>query len=367
MSVPKVTLRAIKRKKSKMYQLDFSVNGKRIRQTVGSNKHDAELAQAKLQSDLTLGKFNAASTRRSISLTNLVEEFLRSKKNRIRGTSLTRYRNYYSRFEQFFNAYFPAATANVQLIQHPYLEEFIEDVLEPEGEGDKAWAQGTVNDAIRSLKALFTYAVDREYLEKSPARKLEGVRERGKGKVDYFTDAELELIWKTVDPYWCDPLHFAAETGLRKGELLNLTCDKVSLTPSAEQITVESTDDFETKTGNSRVIPLTKAAIGILERARGKHDSLVFPSKEGMLAHPDKIYHAMKDALAKLSLEGDVHKLRHTYATRLRLNRVNQLDIKDLLGLANLKTTMIYAHSSPESLREAVRTLEKEPEKGPGE
>lgn len=54
MAVPKVTLRAIKRKKSKVYRLDYTVNGKRIRQTVGTNNHDAELAHAHLQSDLTL-------------------------------------------------------------------------------------------------------------------------------------------------------------------------------------------------------------------------------------------------------------------------------------------------------------------------
>ena len=56
MATPRVTLRIIKRKKQSLYQLDYSVNGKRIRTTVGSNKKDAELVRAKIQSDLILGK-----------------------------------------------------------------------------------------------------------------------------------------------------------------------------------------------------------------------------------------------------------------------------------------------------------------------
>jgi integrase len=363
MAVPKVTLRTVKRKRSKVYQIDYTVNGKRFRTTVGSNKHDAELAQAKLQSDLTLGKFNVATPRKSITLSNLVAGFLRSKKNRVRDHSLTRYRNYYARFEHFFNTYFPAATANVQLIQSAYLEEFVEHVMEPRDDEEKAWAQGTVNDAIRSIRALFTYAVDQEYLEKSPATKLRGVRERGKGNANFFSDEELEKIWTVVDPYWADALKFISETGLRKGELLNLTWDQVDLTPSAEQITVENTDDFETKTGKSRTIPLTQCAVEILRRAKGKHARIVFPSKEGMKAHPDKIYHAIKDALATLGLEGNVHKLRHTYASKLSMNEVNEQDIQNLLGHADRKSTRIYTHRSPDRLREAVRTLEKKPAK----
>jgi hypothetical protein len=55
MATPRVTLRLIKRKKQSMYQLDYSVNGKRLRPAVGSNKKDAELVRAKIQSDLILG------------------------------------------------------------------------------------------------------------------------------------------------------------------------------------------------------------------------------------------------------------------------------------------------------------------------
>jgi hypothetical protein len=56
MATPRVTLRLIKRKRQSVYQLDYSVNGKKLRPTVGSNKKDAELVRAKIQSYLILGK-----------------------------------------------------------------------------------------------------------------------------------------------------------------------------------------------------------------------------------------------------------------------------------------------------------------------
>jgi integrase len=358
MATPRVTLRPITRKKRKVYQLDFSVNGERIREIVGTDKKDAELVRAKVQSDLTLGTYGLKPAKKQISLSELVDGFMKSKKSRIQSTSLTRYKNYYNRFQTYFKAVFPAAASNIHLIQLPYLEEFVGHVIEPENLNDKRWSQSTVNDAIRSIKALFTFAVEQEYMEKSPARLLEAVRERGKGKADYFTDEQLEMIWKKVDAHWIPALKFIAETGLRRGELVNLRWNNVSLKEGQEQITVETTDDFETKTGNSRTIPLTRAAVEILEKQKGKHTSHVFANKEGKPIHPDKIYHAIKTALNDLGLQGDVHKLRHTYASRLALKGVDLLSIKTLMGHTDLKTTQIYAHLSPQHLRDAVRSLE---------
>ena len=60
MSIPKVNLRAVKRKSGTVYQLDFTVNGRRIREMVGSKKREAELIQAKIWTDLALGKYDLA-------------------------------------------------------------------------------------------------------------------------------------------------------------------------------------------------------------------------------------------------------------------------------------------------------------------
>ena len=183
--------------------------------------------------------------------------------------------------------------------------------MNPTRQGEKGWSEGTASDSVRAIKALFAYAMGQKHMKDSPAAMLKGVWERSHGKADFFSDEDLSRVWEKLDPHWVDPLKFISETGLRKGELISLKWDAVNMTSGQEQITVESTNDFETKTGNSQSIPLTVAAIEILKNRQGKHAALVFTSKEGKTIHPDKIYHALKIALAELGLEGDVH-LRRT-------------------------------------------------------
>lgn len=59
-----------------------------------------------------------------------------------------------------------------------------------------------------------------------------------------------------------------------------------------------------------------------------------------------------------LGLNGDIHKLRHTFASKLVMNGRPLYDVQKLLGHKDIKTTMIYAHLSPDYLKESVKALE---------
>jgi integrase len=51
------------------------------------------------------------------------------------------------------------------------------------------------------------------------------------------------------------------------------------------------------------------------------------------------------------------HDLRHTFATRLRGERVHELDIMQLLGHSSLGVTAGYAHGMPTVIQSAVDKL----------
>jgi integrase/recombinase XerD len=365
MATPRVNLLRIKTRKGLVYQLDYRINGKRFRPKVGSDKHAAELTRKKVESDILYGTYDLASrTSKSINLDALITEYLKSKKHQVRASSLKRYKNYFDRVSRFFSESFPAAASDIRLIETFYLREFIDNAIEAGANEGRAWSRRTVNDSIKIIRSLFAFAIDNNYAETNPAEQIAQLRLTGKARANAFSDEEMVKVWATVDPHWVDPLKFISHTGLRKAELIHLRWESVDLTPGMEQITVECYDDFETKTGESRPIPLNAEAVEIIKRQKGKNAELVFTSKEGHRIHPDKIYHAMKDALEILGLKGDVHKLRHTFCSNLGLKNIDGTTITELMGHSDPKTTQIYLHTNDRRLREAVGDLVNG---GPGE
>ena len=355
----KVNLKRIKRGKGYVYQIDYRLNGNRIREIVGSDKNTALLKQATVQQDLPLGKLNLPNpNRKRISLEALADEFLSTKKGEVRASSLKRYTDYLSPLVAFFKEFFPVQAADVSLIEHKHMREYLDSMQATEG----GWSKKTLNGAIKLYRPFFTYALETKYCDQNPMTKVKEAKLPGPGKRDFFSDNELEKIWQTVIPHWRHCLEFMVHTGLRKGEMINLTWDNVSVDPKDPKVTMASSEDWSTKSGKSRVIPLNARAVDILKSQKGQHKTYVFTSRTGKKIHPDEPYNALKKALQKLDLKGDVHKLRHTFGSKLAMLNVDVVAIKELLGHSDLQTTMLYTHSSGEHLRNAVDKLSSQPE-----
>jgi integrase len=359
MAVPKVKVRTRKSKNGISYFIDFAVAGKRYRLAAGPNKKTAnEIAQRKL-TELSLGHFNIQSySEKTITLEEMIKGFLSSKRNHIRASSLKRYQNYLDKFKEYMIKYFPAPLNNVREIKTNYIEECFNHLLENEVTNGKKWEPKTVNGLRAILIQLLQYGIKQSYLSSNPAKDTKKFRENGKSVVEYFTDEELEKIWKVLDEHWVDPLKFIVHTGLRKGEWINLKWSNVNLSENNPTITITSSGSWKTKTGESRVIPLNKNAVEIIKKQKGRNSEFVFTSKNGQQIHPDKPYHSLKTALGKLGLSGDIHKLRHTFASKLVMNGKPLFDVQKLLGHKDIATTMIYAHLSPDYLKETVKVLE---------
>jgi integrase/recombinase XerD len=360
MATPNINLKRIANKKGTIYQLDYRINGKRIRESVGNDRQTAELIRADRQCQLLLGGNGLGNVQhKTINVTELCTDFLRSKKLNIRPSSLKRYKNFLDPFVKYFNSYFPGPASDIRSIESRYIQEFLEHSVEQKDESGHSWSIRTTNEAIKLLRSMFRYAIENNWTEKNPFYKIRPLRGNSQRKAEYYTDDQLDQIWKKV---WVDPLKFIVHTGLRKGELINLKNDKVDLTVGREQITIESCDDWDTKTGKARVIPLNKDAIDIVKRHLNNFPDYLFTSKEGKKIHPDKIYHALKKALEELNYKGDVHKFRHTFASKLVMSGVDLLTVRDLLGHSDLESTQIYTHLADQHLINAVKKLEQKNE-----
>jgi integrase len=359
MAIPKVKLRSKKDKKGITYFLDYTVNEIRHRPTVGSNKKTALEICQNVQAKLSLGQFDIYShSEKTISLQEITLNFLSSKRNHIRPSSLKRYQNYLDKFVEYMGKYFPAPLLNIREIKANYIDESFNYFLENEITNKKKWEPKTVNGLRAILIQLFNYGIKQGYLSSNPAKDTKRFRENGKSIVEFFTDEELDKIWGELDEYWVEPLKFIVHTGLRKGEWINLKWNNVILTGENPSITIESSGSWQTKTGESRVIPLNQTALEIIKKQKGRNSEFAFTQINNSKIHPDRPYHKLKTALKNLGLEGDIHKLRHTFASKLVMKGRPLYDVQKLLGHTDIKTTMIYAHLSPDYLKESVKELE---------
>jgi integrase len=149
----------------------------------------------------------------------------------------------------------------------------------------------------------------------------------------------------------------ALNTGMRRGEIFQLRWRDVDL--AAARLVVRGDG---AKSGQTRHIPLNTEAAGVLQAWQGSlvqdPARLVFPSPVGDDAPLEDIKSAWRLLVkaAKLS-DFRFHDCRHTFASRLVQAGVDLNTVRELLGHADLKMTLRYAHLAPEHKAAAVAKL----------
>ena len=130
--------------------------------------------------------------------------------------------------------------------------------------------------------------------------------------------------------------------GLRGQEVINLKISDVDF----ERTTIHIR---QSKYKKDRIVPLSLAmAIGLKKYLKAENPHIwLFNGKQ-----PESKYSVrglswvMRENLKKTSITKDVnlHSLRHAYATHLLEEGLNIVTLKELLGHAEITTTMIYLH-----------------------
>ncbi len=124
-------------------------------------------------------------------------------------------------------------------------------------------------------------------------------------------------------------------TGARWSEAENL---------QGHQLTKYRITYTKTKGKRNRTVPISQELYNELPQNRGK---LFTPCRKAF-------ERAVKRAGIHLPEGQCTHVLRHTFASHFMMNGGNILVLRDILGHADIKMTMIYAHFAPEHLEDAV-------------
>lgn len=184
-------------------------------------------------------------------------------------------------------------------------------------------------------------------------------------RFDYWLAEERDRFLarcRHEEPELHDLIAVAVHTGLRLGELRGLLWDAVDL--GRDVLTVKRswcarTNQLRetTKSRKIRQVPLNAVAADVLRRRRGlgKGSSQpVFPPSQATL-HPPRLLRRVAQLASVKPIR--FHELRHTFASLLVMAGTDLVVVKELLGHADYKMVLRYAHLHPSRLKRSTDVL----------
>lgn len=169
------------------------------------------------------------------------------------------------------------------------------------------------------------------------------------GRNRILTKEELGRLFVALTPkikssnHWILPLtKFALESAMRRGEILGLQWEHIDFQKRTAFIPI-------TKNGESRLVPLSSAAIEILKLLPRNLNGTVFPVNGTTLSA------AIDKARIKAQLEDfHFHDLRHMAITRMAEKLPNLIELSAVSGHRSLAMLKRYYHPNPEQLAEKL-------------
>lgn len=247
----------------------------------------------------------------------------------------------------------------------------------------------TINRDLSALKASLQKAWDWELLGNHPLARLKPLKVDRRPLVRYLTRGEEKRLYAALQArdnlmreervsankhreergYELYPnlgkfadnltplVTLAMNTGLRRGELWNLTWRDIDL--HKQTLTVSGQG---AKSGHTRHIPLNTAALEALKTHLGE----AVPMPNVPVFGNAEFRTAFNGVLHKAKIQNfRFHDLRHTFASKLVMAGVPLNTVRELMGHSSMDMTLKYAHLAPENLRDAVNKINHTPAVNP--
>lgn len=215
----------------------------------------------------------------------------------------------------------------------------------------------TVNRQVALLRGVLSHAVAHGEMDLNPLRGIKLLPEPPARQPVLDLDDERRLLENCSE--WLGRLvRLAVMTGCRQMELVELRWRHVDF--SGGELIIE-----DSKSGESRRVPLHPVMLEELRQRRGKPEDYVITRPNGIPPGPTIVSHAFKVA-ARASGKPDMrfHDLRHVAGSRLLASGANLPEIADFLGQKTLAMARRYSHSSRtrlKSLVAAMPTVQEQP------
>lgn len=217
------------------------------------------------------------------------------------------------------------------------------------GQGVK---HSTVNRCLAILKRMFNLAVEWGFLRSDHVGSIKLFSEKDNHKERILSVEEEKILLSECSAHLRPIVVTALNTGMRKGEILNLEWSQVDL--SGKRIRVE-----KTKSGRTRFVDVNSVLakeLAVLKK-KTENSGHVFVNSGTGRPFVD-VKKAFRGACRRAGIPDlRFHDLRHTFATRLVERGVDLITVKEILGHSTVRITERYTHSNQERKKKAVEVL----------
>lgn len=142
---------------------------------------------------------------------------------------------------------------------------------------------------------LYKWAIENDIVEKNYAQFVEVGEITTKIERMPFTEAEIEKLWRNLDKPYVDTLLIMIYSGLRIGELLDITCDNVDIN---KRIIIGGK---KTKAGIDRAIPIHHRILPIV-KSKMNQKYLVVSTKAKKLSYKNYNENLFKPLVKELGM-----------------------------------------------------------------
>lgn len=220
-------------------------------------------------------------------------------------------------------------------------------------EGDGV-SDATVNRCLAILRRMLNLAAEWDYLEKGQVPKIKLFREDNLMERILSPEEEGRLL-RCCSDHLRSILITALNTGMRLGEILGLTWDRIDLGAGTILVT-------KTKSGRDRALPVNGILRDELSRLHSENGLspyvFVDPRTKKRLGSVKTTFRA---SCRRAGISGfRFHDARHTFASRLVAKGADVVTVQSLLGHSSLKITERYLHSGQDQKQKAVDSLVEE-------
>lgn len=207
----------------------------------------------------------------------------------------------------------------------------------------------TVNKELDLLKSVLNRAVDWGYLRINPATMVKKFKEDVKEPI-FLNKSEGSRLIGVAKGQIRTMIVLGLCSGLRKTEMFNLTWADVDFVEKQLRVRISKGKSF-------RVIPLNDLLWKtLMSHPRHKSSQFILHNSDGS-KWKDVRWSFQKTVKEAGLPEKTFHSLRHSFVTNLVSEGVDLRVVQELAGHKDLRTTMRYAHLTPNRLTDSVKKL----------